>query len=315
MQATVLSFKQLPKFGKCKPTHPVDSYLLRLSEISRRGMKIALKNIAGIASGKPVDPYEFEWASLHYADTILIREQIAKRFSLHTANYHLCALRGVLKECWRLQLMGHAEYASAIDFQQIRGDDTEAGRVLSMDELVRLFSVCQQDKNSAGVRDAAMLAVLYGCGLRRAELVFLDVADYSNGVLTVKGKGNRFRLAHLVNEAREFFEDWLKFREADQPIFVSINKVGKLGNAPLTTQSVYRILNHRASQAGIDALSPHDVRRSTATHLLERGVDLAVVQRMLGHKQLATTVIYDRRGEKAKKEAAGVLTLQIDRRS
>jgi len=92
----------------------------------------------------------------------------------------------------------------------------------------------------------------------------------------------------LVNEAREFFEDWLKFRGINQPIFVSINKVGKLGDAPLTTQSVYRILNRRATQAGIDALSPHDIRRSTATHLLERGVDLAVVQRMLGHKQLAT---------------------------
>jgi site-specific recombinase XerD len=160
-----------------------------------------------------------------------------------------------------------------------------------------------------------MLAVLYGCGLRRAELVALGVADYSDGVLTIHGKGNRLRLAHLVNEAREFFENWLQFRETDQPIFVSINKAGKLGKGPLTTQSVYRILNRRASQAGIDALSPHDVRRSTATHLLERGVDLAVVQRMLGHKQLATTVIYDRRGEKAKKEAAGVLSLQLAQRS
>jgi site-specific recombinase XerD len=263
MQATVLSFNPLTKFGKPKPTHPVDSYLLRLSESSRRGMRIALRNIAENASGQPVDPYEFEWAALHYANTILIREQIAKRFSLHTANYHLCALRGVLKECWRLQLMSHADYASAVDFQQIRGDDTEAGRVLSLDELIKLFRVCQGDKTTASLRDAAMLAVLYGCGLRRAELVELNVADYSDGVLTIHGKGNRFRLAHLVNEAREFFEDWLKFRKADQPIFVSINKAGKLGNTPLTTQSVYRILNHRATQAGIDALSPHDVRRST----------------------------------------------------
>jgi site-specific recombinase XerD len=315
MQATVLSFQHLPKFGKQKPTHPVDSYLLRLSESSRRGMKIALRNTAEIASGQPVDPYEFEWAALQYTNTIQIREQVAKRFSLHTANYHLCALRGVLKECWRLQLMNHADYASAVDFNQIRGDHTDAGRVLSLDELVKLFRVCQEDKTAAGVRDAAMLAILYGCGLRRAELVALDVTDYTDGVLTVRGKGNRVRLAHVVNEAREFLEGWLKLRGIDQPIFVSINKVGKLGDAPLTTQSVYRILNHRASLAGIDALSPHDVRRSTATHLLERGVDLAVVQRMLGHKQLATTVIYDRRGEKAKKEAAGMLSLQLDQSS
>jgi site-specific recombinase XerC len=90
-----------------------------------------------------------------------------------------------------------------------------------------------------------------------------------------------------------------------------LGKAGKLGNARLTCQSVYRILNRRASQAGIAALSPHDVRRTTATHLLERGVDLAVVQRMLGHKQLSTTIIYDKRGEKAKKKAAELIKLPI----
>ena len=85
--------------------------------------------------------------------------------------------------------MKHADYASAVDFSQIRGDDTEAGKVLSLDELVKLFRGCQGYKTAAGVRDAAMLAVLYGCGLRRAELVALDVDDYSDGVLTIHGKG------------------------------------------------------------------------------------------------------------------------------
>jgi site-specific recombinase XerD len=309
MQAAVLPF-QLPQKAKPKPTHPVDSYLLRLSESSRRGMRIALNNLAEIASGERVDAYEFDWASVRYADTIRIREQVAKRFSLHTANYHLCALRGVLRECWRLELMTHAEYASAVDFGQVRGDHSDAGRVLSLEELVKLFRACQEDKTAAGVRDAAILAVLYGCALRRAELVGLAVGSYLDGVLTVQGKGNRYRLAHVVNEAREFLESWLKFRNAGNvPIFVSINKAGKLGTSPLTTQSVYRILNHRASQAGIEQLSPHDIRRTTATHLLERGVDLAVVQRMLGHKQLSTTIIYDKRGEKAKMQAAGVLSI------
>jgi site-specific recombinase XerD len=311
MQAAVLPF-QLPKVGKPKPTHPIDSYLLRLSESSRRGMRIALNNVVEIASGERVDTYEFDWATLGYADTIRIREQVAKRFSLHTANYHLCALRGVLRECWRLELMSHAEYASAVDFGQIRGYHSDAGRVLSLEELVKLFSACQKDKSAAGVRDAAILAILYGCGLRRAELVGLNGAAYSNGVLTVMGKGNRFRLAHVVNEAREFLEDWLAYRQAgNEPIFVSINKAGKLGTARLTTQSIYRILNRRASEAGIEPLSPHDIRRTTATHLLDKGVDLATVQRMLGHRQLSTTIIYDKRGEKAKKQAAEVLSLPI----
>jgi site-specific recombinase XerD len=161
-----------------------------------------------------------------------------------------------------------------------------------------------------------VLAVLYGCGLRRAELVSLDVADYSNGVLTVMGKGNRFRLAHVVNEARGFLEAWLANRKnANEPIFVSINKAGRLGTSPLTTQSIYRILNRRASEAGLKPLSPHDIRRTTATHLLEKGVDLATVQKTLGHKMISTTIIYDKRGEKAKQQGAEVLSLQLEQRS
>lgn len=84
--------------------------------------------------------------------------------------------------------MNHADYTLAVDFQQIGGNDTEAGRVLSLDELMKLFRTCQHDKTPAGVRDAAMLAVLYGCRVRRADLVALYVDDYADGVPSIHGK-------------------------------------------------------------------------------------------------------------------------------
>src|SRR5580700_4282252 len=87
--------------------HPVDVYLGRLGPASRRGFRIALDNIARIASNGTKDAHQLDWSSLTYQETSRIREGLASRFATRTANYGLCALRGVLKECWRLGLMTH----------------------------------------------------------------------------------------------------------------------------------------------------------------------------------------------------------------
>ena len=127
---------------------------------------------------------------------------MAAGYATRTANYGLCALRGVLKECWRLGLITHEEFRRATDLAAIRGDNTAAGRVLTAEELVSLFRACAQDESVMGIRDAAILATLYSTGLRRSELLELDVADYKDGTLTVRGKGNKIRLAYVVGEAK-----------------------------------------------------------------------------------------------------------------
>ena len=152
------------------------------------------------------DCYGLDWASLTYQETSRIREGLAARFAVRTANYGLCALRGVLKECWRLGLMSHEEFRRATDLAALRGDNTAAGRVLTVEELVSLFTVCREDNSPLGVRDAAMIAVLHSTGLRRSELLGLDVSDYADGTLTVRGKGSRFRLAYVVGEAKAMLE-------------------------------------------------------------------------------------------------------------
>ena len=272
--------------------HPVDVYLGRLGPASRRGFLIALDNIAEIISNGTKDCYKLDWAGLTYQDTAMAREGLAARFATRTANYGLCALRGVLKECWRLGLMSNEEFRRATDLAAVRGDNKAAGRILTVEELVSLFRVCAQDESVMGIRDAAILATLYSTGLRRSELLALNVADYNDGVLTVRGKGNKIRFAYVVGEAREMLQRWLAVPgRCGEAIFGAIGKGGRITENRLDGRSLADILRRRAEEAGIPSFSPHDMRRTTATHLLDRGIDIGTVQQMLGHRHVTTTLL------------------------
>jgi site-specific recombinase XerD len=305
--------QETPQKAPRKPcAHPVATYLGRVGVASGRGFRIALNNIAGIVSNGTKDCYGLDWASLTYQETSRIREALAARFAVRTANYGLCALRGVLKECWRLGLMTNEEFTRAIDLAAVRGDNTAAGRVLSLEELVVLFKACGEDPSPLGIRDSALMAILYGTGLRRSELLGLNVGDYSDGTLTVRGKGNKTRLAYVVGEAKSIVEAWLHLLGRDSgAMFVAIGKGGRITGNRLDGRSLAVILEKRAKDAGISSFSPHDLRRTTATHLLDKGIDLGTVQKMLGHAHVSTTLLYDRRGESAKKQAALVLKVVV----
>ncbi len=198
----------------------------------------------------------------------------------------------------------------ATDLAAVRGDNSAAGRVLTVEELVSLFRVCAQDESLMGIRDSALLATLYSTGLRRSELLALDVADYNDGTLTVRGKGNKVRLAYIVGEAKTMLERWLAIPgRIGEAVFVAIGKGGKITENRLDGRSLAEVLRKRAGEAGIPLFSPHDIRRTTATHLLDKGIDIGTVQQMLGHRHVATTLLYDRRGERAKQKAAKILVM------
>jgi site-specific recombinase XerD len=160
------------------------------------------------------------------------------------------------------------------------------------------------------VRDAAIISILYACGLRRAELVKLDLADYdvSANTFKVKGKGNKERLGHLPAGAAAALGDWLMIRGDDPgPLFLAIRKGGHTWPGRLTTQAVYHILQTRAGLAGVKDFSPHDFRRTFVGDLLDAGADISTVQKMAGHASVSTTQRYDRRPEAAKRKAADLL--------
>ncbi len=148
-----------------------------------------------------------------------------------------------------------------------------------------------------GLRDRAILETLYSAGLRVSELVDLSDADLdlAQGVLRARGKGRKERLAPLGSYAVAAIEAWLVKRKLHQkeeqgrgaPVFV--NRFGRR----LTTRSVGRMLEKYLQATGLDRrTSPHTLRHSFATHLLDRGADIRSVQELLGHKSLVTTQIY-----------------------
>ena len=181
---------------------------------------------------------------------------------------------------------------------------------LNLNEIATLIDICRQDDSPAGTRDAALIAILYGTGLRRAEIVSLNLTDYngSQGNLVIRGKGGKERLAWLNREVNGALKQWLSVRGAwSGALFCPIKKGGTIAQRKLTTQAVYYILQKRIDQAETDTFSPHDLRRTFVSNLLDAGADISTVSKMAGHANIQTTVRYDRRAEDAKKRAADLL--------
>jgi integrase/recombinase XerC len=167
---------------------------------------------------------------------------------------------------------------------------------LTADEILRLLAAPQAGE-AMGLRDRAILETLYSAGLRVSELAGLNDGDLDlgGGALRVRGKGRRERIAPVGSYAVEALQKWLAVRElspkerqgALAPVFV--NKFGRR----LTTRSVGRLLEKHLATAGLDGrTTPHTLRHSFATHLLDAGADIRSVQELLGHKSLVTTQIY-----------------------
>jgi len=167
---------------------------------------------------------------------------------------------------------------------------------LSTDEIGRLLEAPPADQ-PLGLRDRAILETMYSAGLRVSELVGLNQSDldFAAGVVRVRGKGRRERLAPIGSYAARALKRWLAVRRLsprepqgpESPVF--LNKFGRR----LSTRSVGRMLEKYLRQTGLDGrTTPHSLRHSFATHLLDRGADIRSVQELLGHRSLVTTQIY-----------------------
>lgn len=175
--------------------------------------------------------------------------------------------------------------------------DKRLPHFLGEDDLTRLLAAPPAD-SPLGLRDRALLETLYSAGLRVSELTGLNLTDMDldGGLAMVRGKGKRERLALLGTAAADALRNWLAVREpvaalgrgrAKEAVF--LNKNG----TRLTSRSVGRLLEKYLKQTGLDPRSsPHTLRHSFATHLLDRGADIRSVQELLGHKSLGTTQIY-----------------------
>lgn len=293
--------------------NPAAVYLASLSSGSRPTMRQALDVIADMVSSGRADAFSLPWGAMRYKHAAAIRAQLAERYAYSTANKMLSALRGVLKAAWRLGLMDAESYHTAVSVERVKGKRLPAGRHVTQGEFQALLDTC--DQTMIGIRDAAMVSVLYGGGLRRAELVGLDFADFDQtaGLVKVRGKGNKERGVPLPVGTTAALGDWLKVRgDEPGPLFHGLGNRSDGGR--LTTQAVFDMLKMRLGEAGIAPLSPHDFRRTLISNLLDAGVDIATVSQIVGHASVNTTARYDRRDEKTKREAADLLHVPYQKR-
>ncbi len=292
--------------------NPASVYLASLGNAnSRRVMENALRTVAGILTEGHQDAYTLPWGTLRSKHTAAVQSRLAEAYAPSSANRMMAALRGTLKTAWKLGQIPTEEYHRAVDTRAVKGETLPRGRAIPAGEMRALFVACAADGTAHGVRDAAMMAVLYGAGLRRAELVSLDTANYDaeTGELRVlHGKGNKQRVGYATNGSKLALAAWLGVRgDEPGPLFLPITKGGRIQCRRLRDQAVMDILLKRQAQAGIPSLSPHDFRRTFISDLLDAGADISTVQRMAGHSNVTTTARYDRRGEAAKQKAATLL--------
>ena len=247
---------------------------------------------------------------LNRSPGVKVRGQAAATMKKNTQNYHLIALRRFLK-----YLMKRGITALSPDRIELAKVGQRQLELISSSDLDKLLQAPLHDKKGerlanpdvAALRDKAILELFFSTGLRLAELCSLNSdLDLSKDEFSIRGNGEKGRVVFLSDSAREAVRDYLAARkDMDEPLFVqfSRNKAtsdgeGKRGSirdesARLTPRSIERMVKGYAIRAGISRkVTPHILRHSFATDLLENGADIRSVQVMLGHANIQTTQIY-----------------------
>ncbi|NEP59561.1 MAG: phage integrase family protein [Symploca sp. SIO2G7] len=293
--------------------HPAAVYLSMLGKGSRSTMRQSLNTIAALLTNGECDALTLDWAALRYEHTAAVQGALLEKHEPTTVKKMMCALRRVLREAYKLRLIDLETYEAAVDLPPVRLNKRLRGRALSQDEIAALISVCQNDPTPQGIRDAALLGILRGAGLRRAEVVKLKLGDFEPeiGSLEIRcAKGGKDRTVYLPEEVIPLVLDWLEIRGYEPgALLYPILKNGRIELRQMTPQAVLLIVRRRAKQAGVESFSPHDLRRTFCSDLLDAGVDIVTVQKLAGHNSPTTTAKYDRRGEEAKRKAVQQLKI------
>ena len=296
--------------------HPAAVYLKQLRPKSQLSMRRNLDLIAKLLTNGHCDALTLDWSQLRYRHTAAVRAVLVEQYAASTVNQMLCALRRVLKEAKKLKLMSPTDYAYAVDIENVKASSELRGRALNSKEIAAIMRVIKADVTPSGSRDAALLAILLGSGLRRTEVVSLDLRDFdpSTGAIKVRGgKGGKDRTVYLPSSGIRAVSAWLRVRGVKAgPLLYPVSKGHQLMKRRLTDQAVLYILQKRAQQAQVDSFSPHDCRRTFISNLLDAGADVVTVSQLAGHANPTTTAKYDRRGEEAKRKAVELLHIPYD---
>jgi site-specific recombinase XerD len=219
-------------------------------------------------------------------------------------NRDLSIFRSVLTTAWENEMMPDEAYNRAHHVKGVPKDTMKAGRALDVGELRTLvqagkaWALEPEPEGALGRRALAVLALMYGAGLRRTEVAGVLTAnvDLEGSKIALVGKRNKRRIAYLAPGWETFVQEWAGSADPS-PRLIGVR----------SPESVGRIIEALQGRAKIAPFTPHDLRRSFGTHLLEMGRDVLMTRDLLGHDDVRTTMLYDRRDEEKLREAVAGL--------
>lgn len=279
---------------------PVILYLSTLeSPASRRVIGNDLYHVARICALGPLS--DVRWHQLGVDTYTGVREALAASLAPSTANRRITAVRGVLRACWRLgQVPWDTQLRLLATLTPVKGRRVKKGRALRWPDVQRLLEMAGQEE---GPETVALVAVMGCAGLRRAECAGLRWAGLrrrhdprSAWFLTWLGKGNVERSLRLPLLASDALRAWQRKCPAREHVF-----------RWRTGEAVYAQFKKVVRAAGLEPLSPHDMRRTFAATFLRSGGTIDQLQRAMGHRSIATTMKYDLRSDDEVQESMGLL--------
>lgn len=284
------------------------------SQVTYRYCLSRIAESLGFSEGVPVD--QQPWHTLTANGLAMaMASWPGEGLSKKTIQLYVHSVRGFARALMIKGLLPAHEFLLIREMKIPKGTN-RVGRGRAVENKYRdlLLENCIQDERPQGRRDAAMIATLFGSGMRRAELagMRLENLNLEEGSVIVTVKGGDQVIKYIASWALPHLAAWVEFRLAktkvyQAPIFSKISKSGLIGADQLTGRGVFFLLEDRCKKAGLPFLiRPHDARRTMGTMLIEEH-DVLLAQKVLGHADLSTTRIYDMRSEKAIKSVMKVL--------
>ncbi|WP_448651235.1 site-specific integrase [Pseudomonas fluorescens] len=292
--------------------NPLTLYLTRLAPSSQLTMRYVLQDAADRLGFEDINLEDIDWHLLQPEHVIALVAALREDgYAPNTSSLYVNAVRGVMNEAWRMSLISQDHLLKMRSVKAAPGTRLGQGRNLRRTLIREMMDACAADPRPQGLRDAAVIGILYGSGMRKSESVNLDLAqiNFDERSLRVTGKGNKELIKYAPAWAFDKLTAWLEFRreqlkegeQDDSFLFNRIRRGSHITRERITKHAIYYIARQRGEQVGVKIM-PHDFRRSFITRVIEEH-DLSIAQKLAHHTNIQTTASYDVRDDNERRRA------------
>jgi len=275
-------------------------------------MRYVLQDAADRLGFEDINLEDIDWHLLQPEHVIALVAALREDgYAPNTSSLYVNAVRGVMNEAWRMNLISQEHLLRMRTVKAAPGTRLSQGRNLRRSLIREMMEVCAADPRPQGLRDAAVIGILYGSGMRKSESVNLDLAqiNFEERSLRVIGKGNKELIKYAPDWAFAKLQAWLAFRreqlkegeQDDSFLFNRIRRGSHITRERITKHAIYYIARQRGEQVGVKIM-PHDFRRSFITRVIEEH-DLSIAQKLAHHTNIQTTASYDVRDDNERRRA------------